>query len=762
MTLEHQRGTLRAAILSIVALCSMQSAWSQALDVKPMGSTDWPHWRGPLRDGVSSESGWDPVGRAGVLWERSVGIGHSSFAIVGDVVFALGHDIDAGLDRMTALDVDTGEQRWTQSWAAGRLDNSHHGGTLTTPSVTDSVVHVAGREGRVAAYDAGSGESLWVVTLAEQLGLQRPTWGFAASPVVCGDLVLVSLGVVVALDRTTGEVHWTGEPHRGSAYSTPAPFVFEGEQRLAVLCGEGMSVVALEDGHELAFHRWDKAPRVAPMTPVVVDDRIFISGGYERGAQMLRFTGDALVEEWSVRTMRNKMSGCVQWNRHLYGFDESILKCMDLDGQVLWRKRGLGTGSLSIAGGRLVILDGRGQVVIALATPIAYTELSRRAVFDDGTFWSTPVLSHGRIFCRSSRGRMACLDHREGPDRTTAEGRAANQRVAAALLDAEEILERHARSVRRADAVLPGSARFVGTVRSLRNTEREGPVEVVWVRGVGFAWREAGLLDAPPFELGHDGARGWTSGRHLETHALEGEELDALREAGDIGRLLDPAAFYGRRAVLGVTLFDHRSCYVVAAATQQGHARKLYFEVDTGRLAGHEGATTMLWMYDDYRDVGGVDLPHRWSFFDPDTGEMTSAQFESVVLGEDVDAGEFMPPASAARFLRTAAEIDAAETELRERFGDLLGEWVPDAETDDAARRLFWIEHGFLASDRPQESGNYWTGPDDRGRMSLIGATYLTFGIERDEQGRAVAVQVFVDDEPRTRLIRALRHDGDR
>ena len=80
----------------------------------------------------------------------------------------------------------------------------------------------------------------------------------------------------------------------------------------------------------------------------------------------------------------------------------------------MWRKRGLGTGSMSIAGGRLLIIDGKGQVVVAEANPDEYVELSKQRVLSGGTYWSTPVLSHGRVYVRNSLGQMACLDYSGG------------------------------------------------------------------------------------------------------------------------------------------------------------------------------------------------------------------------------------------------------------------------------------------------------------------------------------------------------------
>lgn len=737
---------------------------------------DWPRWRGVQGDGVSPETDWNVVGRAGSAWEGQVGRGHSSCAVVGDAVYTLGFDIGRGEDDLVCLEAATGAVRWRASWPGELRDNSHDGGTLSTPTVTGGVVYVASNVGRIGAYDASTGAALWSVLASDAFGLTPPTWGFAASPLVLevgagARQVVLNLGAVVALDAATGALRWRTARHYGSAYSTPAVLESGGVTHLAVLCGEGLALVRSPDGVEVAFHAWDKAPKVAPMTPVIVDQRIFISGGYERGCALLEFTEGALREVWSSRAMRNKMSGCVLVGEHLYGFDEAILKCLDLDGHVDWAHRGLGTGALSVAGGRLVILDGHGQLVIALATPTGYTELSRRPVFDEGTFWSTPALSHGRVYCRNSLGRLVCLDLRTGPERASAEGRAALERLRAALPDANALFAAHSASVAKEGAPRPSAVRLLGRGRSVRNTARDGVVEVLWAEGRGFKWRELaestsvtredvahGVMPSAGLELGIEvvgtGARGWIVGAREIAEPLQGAALEALQEASDVARLLDPSPWYPRRMVTGVTLFDHRPCYVVTAATRSGQPRTLYFEADSGRLAGQEGSGLDLWTYSAYRAIGGVTLPTRWAFYDADTGEMTSVTLTELDLAPAAAELDFTPPPVAALLLRSGADVAAEDARLRVLHATLLGDWIADDDPPDGPRRKFWIADGFLQTDRPRPEANRWRGPDERGRFVLIGSEYLTFALERTADGRVSALQVYVDDQPRTRLVR--------
>src|SRR5690606_12598217 len=132
-------------------------------------------------------------------------------------------------------------------------------------------------------------------------------------------------------------------------------------------------------------------------TPIVLGTRVFVSSAYDQGGALVEFGGEAPELVWRTRLMRNKMAGCTLFDGHLYGFDESMLKCLDLDGNERWRQRGLGQGALCVADGRLLLTTSKGELVVARATPDGFREESRRAVIDGGVFWSAPLLANGLV-----------------------------------------------------------------------------------------------------------------------------------------------------------------------------------------------------------------------------------------------------------------------------------------------------------------------------------------------------------------------------
>jgi outer membrane protein assembly factor BamB len=224
-------------------------------------------------------------------------------------------------------------------------------------------------------------------------------------------MIVLNAGKVIAFDRK-GKVLWTSK-RTGHAYSTPALFEHKGKPRLAVFNGSGLVILDQKDGDKLAHSEWKTRYDVNAATPVVIGDKIFISSGYGKGCSMLQFDGKGLKTLWANREMKNHMSGCVYHDGHLYGFDETILKCLDLEGEVKWSNRRLGKGALVMASGKLLLLTRNGDLVVAEATPEEYRELSRSRVLErGGVHWTTPVLCGGLVYCRSSSGQLVCVDRR--------------------------------------------------------------------------------------------------------------------------------------------------------------------------------------------------------------------------------------------------------------------------------------------------------------------------------------------------------------
>ena len=375
---------------------------------------DWPQWRGPNRDGISKETGWRtqwPEGGPKVLWRADVGAGYSSFAVVGGRVYTMGN-ADKN-DTVFCLNADTGEIVWRKSYPCGEGD---HPGPRATPTVDGKVVYTLSREGHLLALDAASGNPIWGKHLPKDFGAKPEQWGFACSPLVLGDRLILDAGPTLALNKQTGALVWkSGEDKAG--YSSPTVFEVAGKTLLAVFPEFGPILRQAADGKELARLRWETEYGVNVATPIVQGNRVFFSSGYGKGCTLLELGDSGWKQVYQNKNMRNHANSCILWEGHLYGFDGQVdgggkLVCLDFQtGERKWQQGGLGTGALMLADGKLIVISERGDLVVAEASPAAYRELARTKVLEK-TCWTMPVLANGRIYCRNHEGKIVCVDVR--------------------------------------------------------------------------------------------------------------------------------------------------------------------------------------------------------------------------------------------------------------------------------------------------------------------------------------------------------------
>lgn len=395
-----------AAVLGVVASPALAQAPAVAL------APDWNQWRGPNRDGISSESQWtQQLGptEPRKAWSMNVGVGYSTVSVFKDRVFTSGWR--DGKDSIYAIDANSGKVIWTYSYAAPKWDRMHEGGPASTPAVDETGVYTISRDGVMYALNPETGSVIWTKDLRSEFRVQPPEWGFSGSPLILGDRIAVDMGVIAMLDKKTGNAIWRTKNYE-PAYSSPVAMTLGGQLALACFPKSGLVVVAQADGKELASYRWDTSYGVNAATPIVQGNQIFISSGYNKGSALIDVTGGAAKVLWQSREMRNQMPTCVLHEGFLYGFDEGRLTCIDFKtGQTRWVERGLGQGALMLAGGRLIIASERGQLVIAEASPNGFKSLGRWSVLPKNT-WTVPVLNHGRLYMRDAEGHLVCLDMR--------------------------------------------------------------------------------------------------------------------------------------------------------------------------------------------------------------------------------------------------------------------------------------------------------------------------------------------------------------
>lgn len=395
---------------------SLIFTFSMALAVSTACAADWPQWRGPNRDGISTETGWKatwPAEGPKVAWKGNFGPGCASFAVAGDQVFTMGNETDTGF--VYCVDAKNGNIVWKYSFPSPLQPAMFEGGQDSTPTVDGDSVFALGRQGQFFCLNKATGAVVWSKDFVKDFGATVAKWGYSGSPLVLGNMVMIDVGgkgaSAVAFDKATGKVVWQAGDDAQS-YGSPYAFMHDGKQLVAFFNTFGLVVREAADGKEVMRYPWKTGYDVNPTTPIVSDGKIFISSGYSHGSALLPLGVADPKPIWENKEMKTKMNGCVLWKGNLYGFDEKggLLTCMEFaTGNVKWQQKGMGLGSLMIADGKLIVQAEDGNLVIAEASPEAYKEISKTQAVAKRT-WVSPVLSNGKIYCRNNNGETVCLD----------------------------------------------------------------------------------------------------------------------------------------------------------------------------------------------------------------------------------------------------------------------------------------------------------------------------------------------------------------
>lgn len=371
---------------------------------------DWPQWRGKNRDGVSVERGllksW-PQGGPKLAWTaKGAGEGYSSFSVAAGKVYTLG--ARGGTEYVMAFDEATGKKVWEVQNGA-RFSNDRGDGPRATPTVNGGQVYAYGASGDLAALDAASGKVIWKINVLQRFGGGNITWGLSESPLVLADRILVNAGgsnaSIVAVSRKDGSVLWRSQSDE-AGYSSAVLHEFEGTPQAIFFTATRGVAVDSRDGRLL--WSYDRAVnRTANVaTPIARGNKVFFSSDYGTGAGLVELTSSgkniSAREVYFTREMRNHHSSSVLLGDHLYGFSSAILTAMKFDtGEVAWRDRSVGKGSLVYADDRLYLFSENGVVGLAEASPAGYREHGRFQIQTGSLLtWSHPVVANGKLYLR--------------------------------------------------------------------------------------------------------------------------------------------------------------------------------------------------------------------------------------------------------------------------------------------------------------------------------------------------------------------------
>ena len=381
---------------------------------------DWPSWRGPNRDDISTETGllklW-PEGGPKKLWtSKDAGLGYSGVSVVGDMLYTMGADgtTPESKEFVIALNVKTGEKIW-QTNIGPFLENGWGGGPRSTPAVADGLLVAIGGKGDVVCLSVTDGAEKWRASFTE-LGGAIPNWGYCESALIDGDKVLVTPGgangTVACFNLKTGEKLWQSTEITVNAhYSSILPVDHFGKRQYIQLTESKVFGI---DGDGKLLWQQDFPGRVAVIpTPIYKDGSVYVTAGYGVGCMMINVTADNKVEKiYENKVMKNHHGGVVLIGDFIYGHSDATgMVCQNLmTGEQVWSddKKNGSKGAVACADGMLYCLEEEsGDCFLVEATSAGYKEVSRFKMDPQttqrnpqGRIWTHPVIANGKLYLR--------------------------------------------------------------------------------------------------------------------------------------------------------------------------------------------------------------------------------------------------------------------------------------------------------------------------------------------------------------------------
>jgi outer membrane protein assembly factor BamB len=386
-----------------------QGLFAQASKKDPSVVPDWGQFRGPKRDGVSTDTGllkeWPKTGPT-LAWKATgIGAGMSSVSVVGTKVFTMGDGM------MLALDAATGKILWkTMTGDTGSPSGQQAGaGPHCTPACDGTLVCGLFQMGTLVCLQAATGKEIWKHKMSE-FGGNTPQWGYSESPLLDGPMLLVSpggnKGAVVALNKMSGAMMWQAtqvkdQPH----YTSLIPAEIGRVPQYLYFSQTG--VFGISKAGQLLWKGECEGKTAICSSPVVKENFVFVSCGYGVGCHGFQVSsaGNQFKAQqiYADQKIQNHHGGAVAIGDYIYGNFDSGIMCIEIKtGKIVWQDRGAGKGSLIAADGMLFCRGESGTIALAEASSEGYKEHGRFEQPERSKFpaWPNPVVYGGKMYIR--------------------------------------------------------------------------------------------------------------------------------------------------------------------------------------------------------------------------------------------------------------------------------------------------------------------------------------------------------------------------
>lgn len=420
-------------------------------------TANWPQWRGPHRDGVTSEpSGWTgqkwPLTK---VWQKHFGAGPTSPLLVDGRVYLM--DWEDNKDRIHCLDVASGESIWRQSYAAPRYGSKCSGprgywggGPLSTPAFDEAsgLLYTVSCDGDLNCWDSkDKGKHKWGFNLIKRYHLDKRKdarddyWGdvpedegIVCSPLLLKDWVIVEPGSerdgeVMAFHKRTGERVWSSQYKDCAGHSSPIALTVDGKPCVAALALNNLVLMRADPSHEgktIGTVRSNCHAGHNIVTPVAVGNKVLTTANWNvQKTRWIEVKANEVKVLWEQKLVSCKVSTPVIYKDRIYGYfaigvdatrrqthRHEYLACLELaSGKVVWKKElGLGDDSTFVAtgDGKLIVASRDTLRLVDIAdSPNECKQLARVKTGVGG--WDGVIVANGYVVCKGSDGDLVCF-----------------------------------------------------------------------------------------------------------------------------------------------------------------------------------------------------------------------------------------------------------------------------------------------------------------------------------------------------------------
>ena len=380
-----------------------------------------PRFRGPAGDGKFPATGlmqeWPPDGPPVAWITEGIGEGYSSVSVADGNLYITGMTPD---EQGHLLVLDFQGTILDKITYGPETQDGQATGPRATPTIDGNRAYLLSGLGVVSTIDLDKKALLWQVDILKRFNGENIQWTLAESLLIDGDKVICTpggeKGVVVALDKMTGETVWAmTELQDKASYCAPGIITHNGRRILVTMTAKNVLGLDPETGKLLWHHHHETDYDIHAVTPIYSDGLLYYTSGYGSGGGALELSedGSAITPKWTDKTLDCQHHGVILLDGYIYGLAHKSrdMTCLELTtGKVMWTSRDVTQGNTVYADGMLYIYEGpkKGRVSLVKPSPEGL-DLKGQVMVTAGTekHWAHPTISDGMLLIRHGDALIA-------------------------------------------------------------------------------------------------------------------------------------------------------------------------------------------------------------------------------------------------------------------------------------------------------------------------------------------------------------------